>query len=71
MLKSVIRAAVLVSFCLLAGATSAQDIKREITKVAGDVLSVPETSFHFFAGHRDQWTVSSLSIRSTLMPRTG
>ena len=46
MLKSVIRAAVLVSFCLLAGATSAQDIKREITKVAGDVYRF-QNKFHF------------------------
>lgn len=46
MLKSVIRAAVLVSVCLLAGATSAQDIKREITRVAGDVYRF-QNKFHF------------------------
>jgi len=46
MLKSVIRAAVLVSFCLLAGAAGAQDIKREITRVAGDVYRF-QNKFHF------------------------
>lgn len=46
MLKSVIRAAVLVSLCLLAGVAGAQDIKREITKVAGDVYRF-QNKFHF------------------------
>ncbi|WP_108882356.1 MBL fold metallo-hydrolase [Anderseniella sp. Alg231-50] len=46
MLKSLIRVAVLVSVCLFAGVAGAQDIKREITKVAGDVYRF-QNKFHF------------------------
>ena len=46
MLKSLIRITMLVSFCVLAGVAGAQDIKREITKVAGDVYRF-QNKFHF------------------------
>ena len=46
MLKSAVRAVVLISFCLLAGVAGTQDIKREITKVAGDVYRF-QNKFHF------------------------
>ena len=46
LLKSVIRAASLAFLCLFATVSVAQDIKREITKVAGDVYRF-QNKFHF------------------------
>ena len=45
-LKSVIRAASLAFLCLFATASLAQDVKREITRVAGDVYRF-QNQFHF------------------------
>lgn len=46
LLKSVIRAASLAFLCLFATASLAQDVKREITRVAGDVYRF-QNKFHF------------------------